>query len=70
MAISFPPLPQVGDTFASGDKTWKWNGLGWEKVLPARPFYGIAGFYDGAPEAGWLYTGWTKEKNLLDMRNP
>ena len=54
MAVAFPPLPQIGDTFSSGDKTWKWNGLGWEKVLPARPFYGIASFYDGAPEAGEL----------------
>lgn len=45
MALSFPSLPQLEDTSSSDGKTWKWNGLGWEKVLPARPFYGIASDY-------------------------
>jgi hypothetical protein len=27
--INFPDNPQVEDTFSSGDRSWKWNGVAW-----------------------------------------
>ena len=34
MAITFPTSPIVNQTFSSNAKTWKWNGVAWDAVLP------------------------------------
>lgn len=36
--LNFPLNPAVNDTYASGDRTWKFNGIGW--ALVATPAYG------------------------------
>src|SRR3954471_18620367 len=27
--MNFPNSPTLNQTYTSGDKTWKWNGVGW-----------------------------------------
>ena len=29
MALSFPLNPAVDDTYTYGDRTWRFNGIGW-----------------------------------------
>ncbi len=33
MAIDFPNLPTVNQTFTSSGRTWKWTGVRWEIVV-------------------------------------
>jgi hypothetical protein len=35
MALNFPSSPTVGQLYAIGTKTWKWNGTGWQIVTDA-----------------------------------
>ncbi len=32
MALDFPASPAVNDLYSVGERTWKWNGAGWEMV--------------------------------------
>jgi hypothetical protein len=32
-AIDFPNSPSVNDTFAVGERTWKWTGTTWDAVV-------------------------------------
>jgi len=29
MAINFPDNPTIGDTYTSGQRTWRWDGVSW-----------------------------------------
>lgn len=33
MPINFPDVPTIGDTYASGDRTWQWSGDSWDLVM-------------------------------------
>lgn len=30
MPLNFPSNPSPNDTYSFGNKTWQWNGVGWE----------------------------------------
>lgn len=32
MPLDFPNSPTLNQTYTVGDRTWKWNGTGWEAV--------------------------------------
>ena len=56
MALEFPASPQLDEIYTVGDRSWKWNGLGWEKVssgasvpVDAAVPMAIATFYPGKP---------------------
>lgn len=36
MAISFPASPSLNDEYTAGDKTWFWNGTGWQAQVQPR----------------------------------
>jgi hypothetical protein len=50
-SLAFPQFPQLDETYTLGDRSWKWNGLGWEKLTEAvsKP-YGIVAYSPGIPE--------------------
>lgn len=31
MSLGFNPTPTVGEIHTAGTKTWRWNGVGWER---------------------------------------
>lgn len=31
MSLGFNPTPTVGELHTAGTKTWRWNGIGWER---------------------------------------
>lgn len=33
--IDFPSAPVVGDTYTFNNRTWVWNGSGWERQINA-----------------------------------
>ena len=33
MALSFPPIPNLNQTYVSGTRSWKWNGYAWDAIL-------------------------------------
>lgn len=33
MALSFPPSPNLNQTYVSGTRSWKWNGYAWDAIL-------------------------------------
>jgi len=33
MTLNFPTSPSVGVTTSIGEKTWEWNGEGWEFLI-------------------------------------
>jgi hypothetical protein len=32
MPVDFPSGPSLNQLYSSGDRTWKWNGTGWQNV--------------------------------------
>lgn len=51
-SLAFPQFPALNDTYTVGDRSWKWNGLGWEKAATEvilKP-YGIVAYSQGKPE--------------------
>ena len=35
MPITFPTPTTIGEQFASGGKTWQWNGYAWDSIANA-----------------------------------
>jgi len=33
MALSFPSIPNLNQTYVSGTRSWKWNGYAWDAIL-------------------------------------
>jgi len=33
--IDFPASPSVGQNYVFGDRTWQWNGEGWQRIINA-----------------------------------
>ena len=31
MSLGFNPTPTLGELHTAGTKTWRWNGVGWER---------------------------------------
>lgn len=52
-ALAFPQFPALDETYTLGDRSWKWNGLGWEKLSAESQLkpYGIVTYFPGSPEA-------------------
>ena len=37
MPLDFPASPSVNDTYTFSDRTWKWNGEGWQLDVEYTP---------------------------------
>lgn len=40
MAIDFPAAPTTNQTYADGDRTWRYNGTGWQ-LVPSNVYKGV-----------------------------
>ena len=38
MSLGFPTTPSVDDIHTVGGKTWRWNGVGWERFVLKNTF--------------------------------
>ena len=38
MPLNFPNSPSLNDTHSVGDRTWKWNGTGWQLLNSSQLF--------------------------------
>jgi hypothetical protein len=47
MALDFPASPSVDDLYTDSDRTWRWNGVGWEAVPSPGSGGGGGGISDG-----------------------
>lgn len=47
MAINFPLNPNVNDSYTFSDKTWVYNGLGWQLLASGNTFATIS-YVDGS----------------------
>lgn len=46
--LNFPSNPQVGDTYTIGNRTWIWNGNGWQiqsSITSLDPFTAVRGIF-------------------------
>lgn len=61
MPIDFPNNPTTGLTYSYGGQLWKYNGVGWDKLViadDANALYGISGYiYASSLATGLLYGG-------------
>ena len=65
MAINFPDNPTIGDTYTSGQRTWKWDGVSWNAygivpdptVLRVDSVNGRVGINNSSPAADLDVTG-------------
>jgi len=39
MSLNFPSSPTVGQVYSYGDKSWVWNGKGWEASASSSPAF-------------------------------
>ena len=61
MAIDFPNSPTLNETYASGGKTWRWDGSSWKLItteIPVDVSYvlSVTDYDGGEPETILFYS--------------